>query len=531
MSLFRSVFSTDTVSSPSAVMLTAAAIGVVTGAMAVRLSLLLTLAGGVLVAAGAGTGLASAGAIPWSVGASLTVTALMSGAIAHVAGARASHPIVQRIARHRMAARFSMVLVVLALIQLIRLGAFVCDQETDWFAGTRHAFWYKHMCLPAYIYGAELNERDDPNIYLADHYIGLKADAKPETRFAMSAEDPYQYPPPFLLLPRAVIALVGDYQIIYSFWYALQLSLIVLVALWLAGWVGGLAGEAAALLIPATLLAFPTLYPLQFGQFHLTAVALSITAMLSFERGRNAFGGALLGFALLAKIFPGALLLWLAVKRKWSAVGWTLGAAAGLTLISVPVVGMEAYRAFFAYLLPQMASGAAIAFEDAWPDFREFVITDNQSYFGIVLKLGALGIAGMTKDVASQVGTVVTVAIALVIVLAARRSWESPSARAVAWLSVLGLASMTSPGGWGDYISFTFLWLAPFLVIAWRRERPLIWLLAVAWPFQFLALGTMPIFGWFSLPVMAGLSLVGALSLHAVFVVGLLGPHPASEGA
>jgi len=61
----------------------------------------------------------------------------------------------------------------------------------------------------------------------------------------------------------------------------------------LACWVGGRIGNVSLFLLPVLVLAFPTLYSLQFGQFHLATLVLSVAAMLLFERDRNVVGGSL----------------------------------------------------------------------------------------------------------------------------------------------------------------------------------------------------------------------------------------------
>ncbi len=100
-------------------------------------------------------------------------------------------------------------------------------------------------------------------------------------------------------------------------WFALQATLFAAVAGWLALWVGGREGRLAAFLLPLAGLAFPTLHALQYGQFHLAAVALGAGALVAFATRRRALGGAMLAVATLAKIFPGLLFVVLAVQRRW----------------------------------------------------------------------------------------------------------------------------------------------------------------------------------------------------------------------
>ncbi|MCP5119567.1 MAG: DUF2029 domain-containing protein, partial [bacterium] len=177
----------------------------------------------------------------------------------------------------------------------------------------------------------------------------------------------------------------------------------LLVGLLFAAWIGGRNGRVAGLLFPLAFAALPVLYSLQYGQFHLTTLVLAIAAMLVFERNRNVIGGLLLGFAILSKLWPGVLMIWLAVRRQWWAHGYTTAACAVYTIAGYFVVGYEPFEAFIDYQLPRLADGRAFAFEEAWPELGPLVIADNQSLFGVVQKLGALGVPGMTKSLGATI--------------------------------------------------------------------------------------------------------------------------------
>jgi len=500
-----------------------AAVGGIAGFMGTKLSRLRAALAGAVAGATALAALAVPGMIHWITGIALPLVGATSGIFATLVFSRLPSTL-EASARERPTAAIAwLVIACVALLQLGRLGMFVTDRESDWFVGTRHPFFHKHLCLPAYIYGAELNERGDPNIYASEHYLGLNPNATPQTRYTMSAEDPFQYPPPFLLLPRVATALTNDFQSIYSIWYALQATGFLIVAAWLARWVGGKIGNVSLFLLPALVLAFPTLYSLQYGQFHLTTLVLCVGAMLLFERGRNILGGSLLAFAVIAKMFPAVLVVYLFVRKRWSAVAWTIGACAGLTIIAYFVVGPEPFVAFFDYHLPRLRSGQAFAFDEAWPEFREVVITSNQSAFGIVQKLGALGLPGMTKSLGAVCGVIFSVLVGIVTIVVARRPNGSRADQALVWLALLGLGSLMSHGAWADYVTVPALWLGTFLAANGYSDRPVLLPLGLACAFQFLLIGTMPIFGWFSLPVMAALSLVGALLLIGLYIWILLG--------
>src|SRR5205814_8276690 len=134
---------------------------------------------------------------------------------------------------------------------------------------------------------------DDPGAYSGK--IG-------EGRFKVER---YEYPPPFLLLPRLLGALTGhDFLRLRALWFACMTLPLMLALGLLARFVER---SAAALLAPAVLAAMPTMLSLQYGNFHVAAVALAVLGMLALqERGRlEIAGGALLAFATVAKCFPG----------------------------------------------------------------------------------------------------------------------------------------------------------------------------------------------------------------------------------
>ncbi len=60
---------------------------------------------------------------------------------------------------------------------------------------------------------------------------------------------------------------------------------------------------------------------LQAGNVQLLFLVLSAVAMLLFERRRPAAGGLLLAYAIVSKLYPGVLVLYLLLRRDWRALG------------------------------------------------------------------------------------------------------------------------------------------------------------------------------------------------------------------
>jgi hypothetical protein len=384
----------------------------------------------------------------------------------------------------------------LLVVQNIRLGRHMFDPSADWWLTTSNEVWARHACLPAYIEAADLHRQGVTNIYDARYYAVLDRAAKPPltvANLAAWAGDPFQYPPPFLVLPRAALALTNDYLTIRVWWYVAQLLAFVVIGVLLAVWVGGPAGTAAALLIPVLWLSVPVMQNLQYGQFHLASLLLAITGMLAFERHRYAAGGALLAAAVLSKIFPGVLILLLIVQRRWRAVAWTAAFCAVFTLAAFMVLGPRPFEAFLGYQLPRLLSGESFDFTKDWPELRLAFLADNLSPSAVVGKLRELGLTWMTPAVGMVALRAYTVMLIAVTIAAGTRKTTSGRVwRACTWLALLNLAALQSGGAWGDYITLGSVWLLTYLTGEYWRSRTTSLFLAVAWVACLLVPGVQP---------------------------------------
>ena len=428
-----------------------------------------------------------------------------------------------------LAALLWVAILLVAVFQVGRLATYMTDPESDWFLTTRNPFWAKHTCLPAYLYAAELNERGAVNIYDVAHYPGLNPEAAPVSHLdGMTPEDPYQYTPQFLLLPRLAIALSRDYATLHLFWFALQTTLFLGVASWLTIWVGGRHGLLAALLLPVAMSAFPVLHSLQYGQAHISVIALGVAGMLAFEGRKPALGGLLLGAATLSKLFPGVLLVVLAAQRRWRDLAWTVGSMAAVTVLALAVLGTTPFVAFFDYHLPRLSNGEAFAFDAAWPEIADFIVAANQGAFGLVEKLRALGVPGLDKAVAAKTATLFglgVVALAAMFGLRAHgRSRDGVGGpelprylQAAGWLALLGLGSMTSNGAFGDYVPLTAVWMLTLLAARMVDGRRAAVLLGLCGFFQYTLIGTTPLGSWFDPEVMIPISLLALLSMIGAY--------------
>lgn len=384
-----------------------------------------------------------------------------------------------------VATGFAALLMLVALVQIARISCFMADPDLRWASAyPPNEFGTRHMCIPAYVRAAELSRLGIPNVYAEEHYPAYvePRKAKPPAptssveNLAPFIRDAFEYPPPFLLLPRAALALTNDFLVIRTGWFLLQFSLFVAVALALARHVGGSRGGLAGLLLAAQLSSFPVLFTFQFGQFHLAAIALAMCGMLAVSSGRDRLGGAFLAAAMVTKLFPGLLLIYLAARRRGRAVVWTLNFAAMYVLVGLLVVGSAPYRAFFEYHLPRVASGEAFAFFLN----SDLTLAANASVYAIAFKLERLGVPGVTGALAQPLVWIYTVALVGTTALAARRRREAALEPAV-WLALLTLGALRSPDAPNVYIGASALWLLTLVAVETRGRAGRIALFVAAW--------------------------------------------------
>lgn len=342
-----------------------------------------------------------------------------------------------------------LLLALTALARTAGLGVYMADPQrpqasTIWF----DQFYVNHSCLSGYWKASELSKQGGVNIFEETPYDGN------EGRFKLDA---YLYPPQFLLLPRALGAFGGGFLQLRAVWFALDAALVAGAMLALCGWIGGQAGRRAALLLPAAWLALPTLITLQTGNFQLPALALSVLAMLLFQRGRDLAGGALLSLAMV-KIFPGILCIYLLIGRRWRALGWSVAWSLLYVAGGLALLGAAPFHDFIGFELPRIASG------ELWSwlalDGLEGVAAINDSVPGLVFKLRLLGVSGMDHHMVGGAAWVWSLLLVVIAVVAARRAQDASHQRqAAVWISLLGLAALRSPFVPDDYGLFPAIWL------------------------------------------------------------------------
>ncbi|MGE5361856.1 MAG: glycosyltransferase family 87 protein [Bacteroidales bacterium] len=408
-------------------------------------------------------------------------------------------------------------LALVMLVQVARLTTYMADPTVDWWLTTRDELWARHMCMPAYVEAADLQRRNVPNVYDAAHYPALVRDAKPSLtvdHIEMFVGDPFQYPPPFLLAPLAALRLTNDFLVMRTVWYVVQLLGMVGVALLLSAWVGGTEGRRAAWLLPLLIVSIPAMQALQYGQFHLAALLLGVSAMIAFERGRPVTGGALLAATILSKIFPGILLILLVAQKRWREAAWTTAFIGLFTALAVLVLGPAPFHTFVSYQLPRLANGQAFAFADQWPELRlPIVVIGNLSPTGLLAKLQELGVARLSEVAGGLMRRAYDLLLIGLVLWGARRP-RSRRETAAVWLALLNLGALEGYAAWGDYVTVGTVWLLTLFADERRGSRFTLALLGTAWVLCALVPGVQPIPS--PLPVVVALVLTSAITIAVV---------------
>ncbi len=416
-----------------------------------------------------------------------------------------------------------LLIALLALVQTARLSAFMLDPALHQHSIFPDDPWLvSHCCLTAYTESARLAAEGEPNVYKEEHYAGRKLNS-----FTV---DLYQYPPTFLLLPMAMRAIAGgEFLGLRSIWFSAS-ALTLMLAIGLIAFRLEPAGRLRVIgMAPLIWCSMPVLVGLQMSNVQILVYATTALALLLFS-SRTPAGALALAASMVAKIFPGMLFIYLIARRKWREVAWTTAAGIALTVLAFLVVGPASFQSFFEYHLPHLSSGEAFA----RPLSREFAVARNMSPFGIPLKLGALGIPGMTMGVGRVVSMVYLAGIVGLAVWAGRRLPRSGTEAASVWLSLVSLGTLASPFAPANYVLVSLVWLVcmnrelfrpaaavivwllvslPFLV---SRDAPFLFQAAAYFPAQALALGVPVVILWKAGVERAGAEVPGEKSVLAL---------------
>ena len=365
---------------------------------------------------------------------------------------------------------------VAAIFQIARESVFMADSTKAAYSVMPGDPWrVEHSCMSAYVEAARFAQVGgenvyDPTLYQPRHIGALKVDS-------------YHYPPPFLLLPRALRLVTADFFQLRALWFSIQTLVFAGAVGALAVWIGGAIG-AFALLGGAAVLTTPSvLYSLQMGNFQTTAMALGAVALVLLVTRRIKTGAPILAYVALSKIFPGLLVVYLLLARKWRAVAWTAASGLLLLALTIAVFGTRPFEDFVHYELPTISDGRAFPQSE-----RPNVVESNQSIYGLTVRIRFLGASWLDQPLGLKVTSVYGL---IVLALAALAGWKgridlsNPAGRVLllqTGLALMSLASFRSPFVGGVYGIVATLWLLTLLAADSRSLRS-----AALWSLAFVA--------------------------------------------
>jgi alpha-1,2-mannosyltransferase len=365
-----------------------------------------------------------------------------------------------------------------ALLQLARLCVFTVNAAAVGYAiGPLRGLTLPitHSCESAYFVAAQ-SVPTVSDVY-ADELYSLASERPDAIRrpkgIGSFNVDVYEYPIPFLLLPRALEILAPDFLHFRMIWFALNGAVVLGGLLAVARVIEPVAGTRALLLSPLILASDQMLSTLQIGNLQAMVISLAMLGMVFHARHRYLIGGTLLAYALLSKLFPGVLLVYLLVRRQWRALAWTVGLCAGWVVASLLDTGLTPYHAFVSHV-PRMLGG------EAFPAFRNPLgIAKNYSVPGMVFKLHLFGLPGTSFEAMKIVGWVYTlIALAGTVVLA--RQTRNRDEQPIVWLAILILGSLRSPF-LPSYGVVAALWLLTLLAATVAPTAKRLCVVLLAW--------------------------------------------------
>ncbi len=353
-----------------------------------------------------------------------------------------------------------LLLALVATLQIARVSVFMVDPAARWasaFPPSEEAA--RHTCLSAYVYAAELHRRgDDAAVYQRATYRDPTAQTD-IGNLAPYLGDAFLYPAPFLVVARGLLAVSPDFLVIRSVWFVLNILVFMAGALALAAWIGGRTGLRVGFLLPAALMAIPTLLNFQFGQVHLVTLVGATLAMALFATRYDKLGGLLLGAAILVKVFPAILLLYLAFQRRWRPVIATIAMLVVLTATSMAILGTELFT-HYVYRAVDIGMGAGI------PSTSVTALANDIGIFRVAEKLAFLGVVQQGNGLGSALLWAYTAVLGVMAWCAAKprgRQAASRHERALIWLGLLALASLRAPVAPSAYIATSGIWILSLL--------------------------------------------------------------------
>jgi hypothetical protein len=106
-------------------------------------------------------------------------------------------------------------------------------------------------------------------------------------------------------------------------------------------------------------LASPVRHQIFQGQLYGLLLLLHVIGWRAYTRRRDALAGTALGLAMVLKVSGWPIGLLMIAQRRWTAVAWAVIAALAVAIITLPWVGVDAWRAEFLNSIPETLRGSS----------------------------------------------------------------------------------------------------------------------------------------------------------------------------
>jgi hypothetical protein len=251
----------------------------------------------------------------------------------------------------------------------------------------------------------------------------------------------YMYAPPLgvSLLPLADVAL-SDAAVV---WWAIRFAALVAACALMPT---RLTVRLGAFVVAASSAA--VMHDLTIGN---VSVLLLLPLAAAWRWLDRPAGSVAQAFAIAIRPMLGIVIIWQLLRRRWTAVLWTLGAGTGLAILTLPIVGVEGYRDYLT-VLGNLSGATGVKY--------------NLDLSSTTLTLGG-------SEALAQVALFAGYAIAIgAVLLSLRRDRE------VGFIVSVTASLLLAPLLWGHYLAMLVL-PAAFLA---ERGRPIAILLPLlAW--------------------------------------------------
>jgi alpha-1,2-mannosyltransferase len=210
-------------------------------------------------------------------------------------------------------------------------------------AMTSNEFW--GFDLSAYT-GAARHVLDGQSPYSQTQLEGLYNPQAPRGQFT--------YPPVLAVAFVPVATVFEDDLFVNWLWLAFGAALLAIIVVRVARGERIADGWDLVLLLMAAFAFAPVQGELFIGNVHLLLLGLLSGAYLALRRGTtlgDSLGGALIAAAAIIKVFPGLMLAWLLLTRRFRAFATSLLTLAVLVLLTIPVTGLQPWLDYPTVLL------------------------------------------------------------------------------------------------------------------------------------------------------------------------------------